>query len=224
MSKIIKETLILLIITLVAGVSLGFVYDITKNPIKEQEEKNKREAFKNVFETADSFSEPLEFDEDAVVAFIAKKDEENKKADATYENKEINASIDEAVKAYDKDGNEIGYVITVTDKEAYGGSVTFTVGITNDGTIESSTVNGISFLSLSETPGLGMRANDDSFKSQFENKNVKYIKYSKNGSEDPEAIDAISGATITSNAVTNGTTAAIYFVEYEITTGGGANE
>ena len=37
-----------------------------------------------------------------------------------------------------------------------------TVGIKNDGT-----VLGISFLSLSETPGLGMKANEDSFKNQL---------------------------------------------------------
>ena len=56
------------------------------------------------------------------------------------------------------DGSEAGYVITVTDKDGYGGDIQITVGIMSDGT-----VNGISFLSISETAGLGMRAKEPSF-------------------------------------------------------------
>ena len=49
-----------------------------------------------------------------------------------------------------------------------------TVGIKDDGT-----VMGFSFLSLSETPGLGMKAKDDDFMSQFSNKKVDFFKYTK---------------------------------------------
>ena len=48
----------------------------------------------------------------------------------------------------DNSGEALGYIVTVTDNEAYDGSLQMTVGIKNDGT-----VLGISFLSLSETPG-----------------------------------------------------------------------
>ena len=46
-----------------------------------------------------------------------------------------------------KSGNDLDTLVTVTDNEAYGGSLQMTVGIKDDGT-----VMGISFLSLSETP------------------------------------------------------------------------
>lgn len=217
MSKIMKDTLILLIITLIAGTGLGFVYNVTKDARQAQEEKTKNEAFKNVFPDADTFGEPLAFDEEKLNQFIADADQKTKTADKDNTNDDINATIDEIVAAMDASGNVLGYVITVTDKEAYDGQIQFSIGISNDGT-----VNGISFLSISETPGLGMKANEDSFLRQFENKNVGYFKYTKTGAAEEEAIDALSGATITSNAVTNGATAAIYCFDY--ITGGGEHE
>ena len=88
--------------------------------------------------------------------------------------------------------NDLGYIITVTDNEAYGGSLQMTVGIKDDGT-----VMGISFLSLSETPGLGMKAKDDDFMSQFSNKKVDFFKYTKSEAKADNEINAISSATIT---------------------------
>ena len=62
----------------------------------------------------------------------------------------ISATMDEVCAV---DGGETGYVITATDGEGYGGDIQVTVGITADGT-----VSGVSFLSISETAGLGMKA------------------------------------------------------------------
>ena len=45
MKKILKDTLALFLITLISGVLLGFVYKITKEPIKEQELKTKLAAY-----------------------------------------------------------------------------------------------------------------------------------------------------------------------------------
>ena len=67
-------------------------------------------------------------------------------------------------------------------------------------------------LSISETAGLGMKADESEFKDQFKDKNVEKFTYTKNGEKGDDKIDAISGATITSKAVTNATDAAIYFV------------
>ena len=80
-------------------------------------------------------------------------------------------------------------------------------------------VMGISFLSLSETPGLGMKAKDDDFMSQFSNKKVDFFKYTKSEAKADNEINAISSATITSNAVTHGVNGAIYCVDF--ITGGG---
>ena len=43
-NPIIKNALILTIITLIAGLGLGFVYEITKNPIAQAQEKAKKES------------------------------------------------------------------------------------------------------------------------------------------------------------------------------------
>ena len=49
MGKIIRNTLILTIITVVAGLGLGLVYEVTKEPIARTEEQAKREAWQTVF-------------------------------------------------------------------------------------------------------------------------------------------------------------------------------
>ena len=52
--SIVRDTLILTVITLIAGLLLGLVYQITKEPIAQQEESAKTEAYKAVFAEADS--------------------------------------------------------------------------------------------------------------------------------------------------------------------------
>ena len=60
--------------------------------------------------------------------------------------------------------------------QGYGGDITFTLGIRNDGT-----VNGYEILSISETAGLGMKAKEDAFKQQFSGKKVDSFAYTKTG-------------------------------------------
>ena len=60
---------------------------------------------------------------------------------------------------------------------------------------------GFTVLSHSETAGLGAKATEDDFKSQFIGKSANGINYTKNGASSDNEIDALSGATITSNAV-----------------------
>lgn len=192
MKEIITNALKLCIITLVAGLLLGGVYEITKKPRENQEEKNKQNAYSKVFSVADSFEE------------LKYKDEDMKKYLEENGYKSSAVCIDGIVTAHDSDKNIIGYVITVTDKEGYGGNIQFTLGIQKDGTI-----NGISFLSISETAGVGMKAKESKFINQFKGKNVESFQYTKNGAKEDNQIDAISGATITTNAVTNGVNASI---------------
>lgn len=195
-----KNIIVLTIITVLAGFLLGYVYDITKEPIAQATENAKQEAFKKVFKEAESFSAIEGFD----------------MAQATLEvtNAGISGvSVDEALKALDASGNVLGYVLTVTSSEGYGGNVTLSIGIKNDGTI-----NGIEFLSLNETAGLGMKADTDEFKNQFAGMNVSQIAYTKTGKQNDYEIDAISGATITTNAVTNAVNAGLSY--FGIITGG----
>ena len=61
-----------------------------------------------------------------------------------------------------------------------------------------------------------MKAKDDEFKSQFAGKKVKEIKYTKSGASKEDEINAISGATITTSAVTEAVNSALVFAEENI--------
>ncbi|MDE7232166.1 MAG: RnfABCDGE type electron transport complex subunit G, partial [Lachnospiraceae bacterium] len=192
MKEMMKNTGILLAITLIAGLLLGIVYQVTKEPIAAQEEKAKQEACREVFADAASF-EAVQLAVPDAAAWSG----------AGY----AQESVDEVMAALDSAGATLGYVITVTTKEGYGGDIQFAVGVRMDGT-----VNGISILSISETAGLGMRA-EEVLKPQFANKNVEKFEYTKSGAAAENQIDAISGATITTNAVTNGVNAGLYYFQ-----------
>lgn len=202
MKGMIKDALILFAITLIAGLMLGVVNDITKEPIAQQEQKAKNEACQNVFAAADSF-EAQELADSAQI--------EQALTDAGISG----ADIDELMEAKDASGALLGYVITVTDHEGYGGDIQFSMGITNEGTL-----NGISLLSISETAGLGMRAGEV-LVPQFSDKNVSRFTYTKTGATADSEIDAISGATITTNAVVNGVNAGLAYFD-KILKGGSA--
>lgn len=203
--SMIKDALILFAITLVAGLLLGFVYDVTKEPIAQQKAKAKAEACKNVFAAAETF-EPMLSEEGPTAYFMA--------------GKNSNVDIDEVMQALDSSGQLMGYVITVTDHEGYGGDIQFSMGVTLDGTL-----NGISLLSISETAGLGMKAGDV-LVPQFANKKVESFTYTKSGSTKDSEIDTISGATITTNAIVNGVNSGLLFFNSVFTgnEGGAINE
>ena len=189
MNGIFKNTLILTIITLVAGIALGVVYEITKDPIAIAQDAAKKEAWQQVFPEAslDDF-EPIDVDQ-AV-------------AEEAVNSLGVLASVDEVCKVGD-----MGYVVTTTDSEGYGGDIQITVGITTDGT-----VNGVSILSISETAGLGMRATEPKFYEQYQGKQAEKFYVSKDGG-DGEPIDALSGATITSRAMTGAVNTAVAYYQ-----------
>ncbi|MGI6051966.1 MAG: RnfABCDGE type electron transport complex subunit G [Bilifractor sp.] len=197
------DTIILVIITLVAGVILGVVHDVTAGPIAEQEAATHAAAQKEVFEDADSFTSIEGFDTDEFEQMLL---DQGLDQTTVYE-------IDEAD---DADGNKLGYVVDVGNNEGYGGEVELMVGITVDGS--DYMINGISFLNLEETAGMGMKAEDPEFKDQFNNMDIGdagQIVYTKSGKSAANEIDAISGCTITTNAVTKAVNGALAAVAYE---------
>ena len=191
--KIIHDALILTAFTLALGLILGVVYEITKAPIAEANKAATEAAYKEVFAEAASF-EMQEFDKEKANQLVA---------DAGYSD-----TINDVEAALDADGNRLGYVITVTAKDGSQGSITFSVGIKNDGT-----VNGYSITDISETPGLGMKAEEEDFYSQFENKTVDKFTVVKQKPASADQIEAITGSTITSKAMANGCNAAIYYFQ-----------
>lgn len=192
MKSMLKDAGILFLITLVAGLLLGGVYQITKEPIAMQKEKARTLAMQEVFPDAVSFVEQEDFQEETVQEILDQ---------AGY----TGAGINGCSRAADTEGNVLGYVITVTTHEGYAGDIQFTLGIRNDGTL-----NGMSILSINETPGLGMNA-EDVLKPQFKDKKVERFEVTKSGAAAENQIDAISSATFTTNAVTDGVNAGLYY-------------
>ena len=107
-----------------------------------------------------------------------------------------------------EDGSVLGYLITASSTEGYNGLVQISVGITSEGNL-----TGLGFLSISETPGLGMKAKEPDFKDQFNGMKAQKLEVTKTDTTADNQVQAISGATYTSKAVTGATNAAIYFVE-----------
>ena len=191
MKKILKDTLALLVITLVAGLLLGIVYQITKEPIAKQNENAKLNAYRSVFEQLDKTEEISETDIDTAQKAVK---------EAGYST----VTVNEAVKAYDASGKYLGLIITVTDAGGYGGNIKMTVGIDSEAVI-----TGLEFLEISETAGLGMKAKEAKFKNQFIGMNTEYVQLTKTGATADYEFDAISSATITSRSVENGVNGAL---------------
>lgn len=204
MSKIVKNTLILTAITVMSGLLLGLVYGITKEPIAAAQENAKQEAFQAVLPDAASFETYGDFDSESASALLK-------------ENGYTEEDITEAAVGKDAGGETVGYVVNVTTHEGYGGDIQISVGIASDGTVK-----GIEMLSISETAGLGMKAAETEFKDQFKDKNVERFSYTKTGESGDDMIDAISGATITTNAVVNAVDSALVYYQNEL--GGEGNE
>ncbi len=97
-------------------------------------------------------------------------------------------------------GELAGYVAQVT-VTGFGGPVEIHVGMDLDQVITGINVGGSKF---AETPGLGAKAKDDDFTAQFTGLTIP--------TQLGEGVDAITGATITSGAVSSGVNKAGYFI------------
>lgn len=105
------------------------------------------------------------------------------------------------VAALDESNNTIGYVVVNTAK-GYGGDISVMTGVDTEGG-----VTGVNILSHSETAGLGAKAAEQNFRDRFIGL-IGGITVSKDKAGE-NSIDAITGATITSRAVTEAVNAAI---------------
>ena len=96
-------------------------------------------------------------------------------------------------------GEKSGVVIT-TVSSGYGGKIKVMTGINANGE-----VSGVNILSMEETPGLGAKGKEDGFLRQYKGYDSPNLAVSKDGGE----INALSGATITSRAITRAVNEAI---------------
>lgn len=88
------------------------------------------------------------------------------------------------------EGTPLGFCAEITSA-GFGGDIQMMIGYDANGKIL-----GVSIVSMSETPGLGSKVNESAFLGQFADKNASLTM--------GEDVDAISGATISSRAVTDG--------------------
>ena len=179
-----KEAGALIAITLVAGLLLGFVYELTKQPREYQQQLAINRACSEVMPDATSFKE-IEYEPGRDV--LADLSENSVRIGTVYE-------------AYTSSNEFKGYVIETTSSEGYGGDIVLYIGV--DPFETPSVLKGVSILSISETAGLGMRAGEV-LVPQFAEKQEETFVYTKTGKTESNEIDAISGATITTKAFVN---------------------
>lgn len=195
-SGFMKDALILFAITLISGVCLGFVYDVTKGPIEQATIASNNATYREVLAAAESFE-----DMDGSETRIAETAEEI--AGLGYGG----VAIESVLEGKDAGGTVVGYVINSLSNDSYGGAVKLSIGFDMDGTI-----TGVGIREISDTPGLGLKAKEAAYKDQFIGKNADVLSVTKSGSAADDEINAISGATITSNATTNAVNAALYYL------------
>ncbi len=193
---IVKAIAAIFVITVIMGAALGAVYSITKKPIADAEEKAKQEAYAEVFPDAAQIET---FTEDE----INLSDVNKVMASRGYGDN----TIDEISVVADADGMFTGFIILVTNHSGYGGDIQLAVGVSLDYSIK-----GIAFLTINETAGLGMEAQNKEFLDQFIGKQVLQYSYTKTGSTSDSEIDALSGATITTSAVVDAVNTALNFI------------
>ena len=172
---------VLLAITAAVALLLGFFNNLTADVIAATKEENERLSMQSVMPNASSF-ETIE--------------PENMQQDS------IITGISEAL---DENGQRVGYCFSLSPK-GYGGEVSVMVGVNSD-----LTVNGVSIISHSETPGLGANAANEEWLSQFSGKTagITVVKSSAQGNQ----IQAVTSATITSTAVTTAVNSALDMAE-----------
>ena len=168
-----KDTLLnmfvaMFVICVVSGGVLGVVYNATKEPIAAAETAKKTEAIKNVLPKFNELKETM--------------------VKSALEDVEIPFYL-----AYDANNNFIGAAVETFTNKGFSGNISLMVGILADGT-----VNNISVLQHAETPGLGSKMSEPSFKDQFNNKHADSFNF--NVKKDGGDVDAITAATISSRA------------------------
>jgi Na+-translocating ferredoxin:NAD+ oxidoreductase subunit G len=171
-STLINMVVVLFIITLVAGLSLGYVNDMTLAPKAKAKLARKVEALKSVLPA---------FDNDPV-------------SEVTKVATGLSKDSTELYPAF-MDRSFVGAAVTGVSEKGYSGVVRIMVGFRPDGKIEDIVV-----LEQKETPGLGTKMKGDKFLRQFRGKDP--AAFDLNVAKDGGEVDALAGATISSRAFT----------------------
>ena len=203
-NTLVKDTIALTVITLIAGILLGGVYTMTKKPIEEQNEKKKAQAYAAVFEGAEFVSD------DGINEKLAAYNEELAAGKIVKANETLSDVVISEIMKAQVNGADAGYVVTCAAK-GYGGNVTLALGIDAEGNIQGIQITDAS----NETPGLGQNSTSTDWNSQYIGMNTSQevaVVKDGTGSAENGSINAISGATITSSAVTRAVNGTLSFI------------
>jgi Predicted NADH:ubiquinone oxidoreductase, subunit RnfG len=132
---------------------------------------------------------------------IEKMDRESESASRQLVLPEATSFEDSADRTYavGKAGNDVVGYVFVTKSKSYGGDLSAMTGIGRDGKVA-----GVSILSSNDTPGLGLNAQKESFRGQYRQAAPENgFEVVKSGTAKDGQIEAVTGATITSKAVTD---------------------
>ena len=89
-------------------------------------------------------------------------------------------------------------MLSITSRNGYGGDITLSAGIA-----DVSRITGVKVTEMSETSGLGAHCQDPEWIGQFTGIDAETVRFTKTGKSASNEIDAISGATVTTTAVTD---------------------
>ncbi len=173
-SNISRLVIVLTAICVVAALALSAVYDVTKEPIKEQIRLARLRAIKAVLPAYDN-----------------KPDQETQQT-VTGKDRQGKDRVLIFYKA-SKEGQPVGTAFSVNEK-GFGGEITVMMGVD-----QQSVITGVEILLHKETPGLGAKIEEEGFRRQFVGKSLlsSKIALKKDGGD----LDQITGASISSRAV-----------------------
>lgn len=191
-AKPLKLVLAVAVTCFVAAAGLGATYGITADRIAEQDRLAQEKSLKSAMPDAESFEEVKD---------------ETLLDDATKAAGEV--QVRGVFRALDAAGNDIGWGVRLGSR-GYGGYAQLVIGLDTSGK-----VTGVSILSHGETPGLGTKVMDNKdYLSQFTSLPEGFT------SKDVRGIDAIAGATKSSNSVRHAVEAAGAIYEDVLSKGG----
>lgn len=176
---ILKLGIILFVITFCVALVLGIVNSLTKDQIEYQAQLEIQNAIASIYPNASTTKQ-----------LILPDSVDKKRISSVYA-------------AYDDTENLVGYAVE-SSPNGFGGAIDLMVGVLPDGTVKSVRV----LATNSETPGLGTKVAEDDFITQYDGIAAP-ISVIKNGTPGDSEILAITGATISSNAVTTGVNLAV---------------
>lgn len=175
-STFINMVYVLFLVAAIAGLALGGVYNLTKEPIALAKKAKIENAIKEVLPEFDELKESY-----SIMSYDGTKAKDSLKFTDAY-----------------KGGEYIGTAVETYTMKGFSGLIKLMVGLKPDGTISN-----ISVLEHKETPGLGTKMAEPKFKDQFLDKNPASfdLKVTKDGGD----VDAITAATISSRAFSDAT-------------------